>query len=308
MIHITNYDKLIYEGVKLTVDAPNQTIQVVEDDSTLKDLDPIKWEYGHAKCLSLFNRYTIGDDYRTRVVASHNKWKIKDDSVDIFKQQERMNKLLELIDGEYDVVICTPTLFKINQDFYDAVLKQVKCKWKITEIFFNANIQDVDDCVDYCRLVDDGDEEGCDEIYFSLFKRVKYYEDREHIMFCPNDIEYKYRKYIKHKVTKSGRYCDLLYVIDNKRILILDDTILADRQFSNLDISMSVRSLLDIYQPKSVTIATLFAPISSKDNENNKPLKVYGSFKIPSINEFEQDDDFMDSERAYYRFQKDRIF
>lgn len=261
-----NYNKLKYEGIKLTVDTKKQAIKIVDSAKILTSSDPIQWRYGIHKAVSLFDRVSHADDWIPSRGRSLDTWSIDESGFDIFKQPERFNKLLEIIGDEYDVITCTPTHFKSNHDFYDAICQNIKCELILTEKFLCSTISDVEYYVDYDALAADMGEDEIFELQCSLWRDTYNLssDEYEHILFNGSNVELRYRKYLQHKVSENYNYCDLLDVIENKRLLILDDTLLADGRFSALELSINTQLLFEMYRPKRAIIATLFAPLRRK--------------------------------------------
>ena len=174
-----------------------------------------------------------------------NGWSI--DKYDINLLLKQFIRICDKIDPIYDTIIKIPSSNELNNIFMDRINNIIKCENKILNLltkleadmvwmdgvdFKSMNSIEIEDLeVDFMRMSE-----------FFSFKSVR-----------PN-----LRKYIKKIYDDNwiGAELDVADKINNKNILILDDTISSGQK-----ISLFTERIMDIYEPKKVTIITLFSKL-----------------------------------------------
>jgi hypothetical protein len=174
-----------------------------------------------------------------------NGWSI--DKYDISLLLKQFIKICDKIDPVYDTIIKIPSGNELNNIFMDRINNIIKCENKISNLLTKLEADMVwMDGVDFKSMnsieIEDLESDFMKMSEFFSFKSVR-----------PN-----LRKYIKKIYDDNwiGVELDVADKINNKNILILDDTI-----SSGQTISLFTERIMDIYEPKKVTIITLFSKL-----------------------------------------------
>jgi hypothetical protein len=175
-----------------------------------------------------------------------NGWSI--DKKDIILLLKQFIRISGKINTSYDTIISLTSSNVLNTKILHRLNKIINCENKITEhLLSKMETHDVLDNVEFDEIPKD---------------------DAKDLMYCISNIDgdyfsFKYiperfRKYFKSIWKESHSYTNMKYAhkINGKDILILDDTIT-----SGSSISTYCESLLKSFDPKSVTIVTLFSAL-----------------------------------------------
>lgn len=171
-------------------------------------------------------------------------WKIdKKEIISLFRNFVTITKKIE---SKYDTIITMASSNPLNEKFLHRIKKVIKSKYEVTDVFRKLKVEEI---------YEEGiDPDISDEDFQLLDKALKKMIKDNNGVFS-----YKYIKpmYLRKYVLKS---CDTIDIYDNeingKDILILDDTIASGKTISD-----STKSLLETYEPKSITVLTLFSSI-----------------------------------------------
>ena len=179
-----------------------------------------------------------------------NKWKI--DKFDIDLLLKKFIRISERIDPVYDTIIKIPSSNDLNNIFMDRLNKIIKCDHEII-----TGLSKLDTDTVWMEGVD-FDKMSKEEIEI-LEKCFVKMDDYFSFKFIPIYL----RRYIKKIYDQNyiHEQLDVAEKINNKNILILDDTI-----STGSTISLFTKEILNMYAPSKVTIITLF----SKTLENKK--------------------------------------
>lgn len=189
------------------------------------------------KVISFFKRKKLKDnsgDGNPLIYALKgiNGWKISKFDIDLLYKQ--FLSIVTKINNKYDTIIKTPSNNELNNIFLDKLQKSIKCENTIESPFGKLEKDDVDTV----RL-----NNGFSRMdkYFT-FKHIPV-DLRKHIKKIYND------NYIQDEIEDAIK-------INGKDILILDDTISSGSTISNM-----VETIEKLYDPKSITVITLFSKL-----------------------------------------------
>lgn len=249
-----NYFKPCYDYIAegIDIDYENKTVKINLshengiDTSTINN--PLYTKINGYDVISIFTRkkYQRSDgNPLLYALKGLNDWKIEKFDIDILLKQ--FIKIAEKIDPVYDTIIKIPSKNDLNNIFMNRLNKIIKCDNNITTLLTKLDPEIVwMEGVDFANM---SREEI--EILENEFTKMGDY-------FSFKLIPIKFRKYIK-KIYDENYIHDQLDVADkinNKKILILDDTIA-----SGQTISLFTKQILDMYAPNEVTIITLFSKL-----------------------------------------------
>ena len=186
-----------------------------------------------------------------------NGWKFKNPQKDIIGLLRQFIRISEKIKPEYDTIITIPSSNELNINFLHRLNKIIKTKAQITDWLFKLDAEHVyEDYIDWQQINKDNpnDYNIIKNQINQSFKRMIKDNDSN---FSFKYIEPKLRKYITK--TMEGFVDDtILYApyINGKDILVLDDTI-----SSGPSISGACKIIMETFQPKSITVITLFSKL-----------------------------------------------
>lgn len=259
---INEFDSYIVEG--LNIDPISKTVSLTDTHSNGVDFsllnNPVYSKYKEYDVISIFKRTKLYDidnqqrDGNPFIYALKNKygWKFNITNEEIYKYIKRFLTICKKINSQYDTIIVTPSTSDINEKFMKVISNQIKSKDTLNEFFVKLSIEEIidDDLINKEQIQNDYPNEFnkvIAEIHRS-FRRMKGTSFEAKIM------NKKYLKYIKYISTEYNE--DIRSKIDNKDILILDDTI-----SSGETISQCINGVLSNFVPKSITIITLLSKL-----------------------------------------------
>lgn len=224
-----------------------------DNTNTSEYFNPTQYKIKDIDVISIFKRKqnTDKNDGNPLIHALKRNygWKIDDKSVlQLFKQFIKISKKIK---DNYNTIISIQSSSSLNNDFLYRLNKIIKSENKITDIFNKLPASEIlEKYVDTPNML----EKDAKIIINSLRKMIE--KDN---YFTYKEIPMNLRKYICNSCTIYGN--DILKyseMINDKDILILDDTI-----SSGETISDNVKAIRDTFSPKSITVITLFSPLSS---------------------------------------------
>ena len=259
---INEFDSYIVEG--LNIDPISKTVSLTDTHNNGIDFsllnNPVYSKYKEYDVISIFKRTKLYDidnqqrDGNPFIYALKNKygWKFNITNEEIYKYIKRFLTICKKINSQYDTIIITPSTSDINEKFMKVISNQIKSKDILNEFFVKLSIEEIidDDLINKEQIQNDYPNEFnkvIAEIHHS-FRRMKGTSFEAKIM------NKKYLKYIKYISTEYNE--DIRSKIDNKDILILDDTI-----SSGETISQCINGVLSNFVPKSITIITLLSKL-----------------------------------------------
>ncbi len=213
--------------------------------------------------ISIFKRKDNKDktDGSPLIYALKNKngWKFKNPKEDITNLLKQFIRISEKIQPEYDAIITIPSSNPLNTHFLHRLNKIIKTKAKVTDYLSKLNADDVwEDYIDWRQMQTDF-KDGYEKAESDMLKFFKRMESENDNMFSfryiPNT---KLRQYITKTMWVKDPEKQITYApyINNKNILILDDTIA-----SGASISEACKEIISSFIPASVTVITLFSKV-----------------------------------------------
>lgn len=255
----------LFEGID--IDIENRTVSYNSSHEnniqTSRLLNPTYSEINGVKVISIFKRKEtdFSDlDGNPLVYALKNMkgWKFKNPQFDILGLLKDFIRISEKIDYNYDCIITIPSNNELNKMFLHRLNKIIKSPIQITNYLHKLDASDVyEDYFDWKKMsVDYGDK-------YPKAKQ-KVIEDFNR-MIEQNEGYFSYKflrgKNIRSYVTKSMYALPELTIeyakyINGKNILILDDTISGGNSISG-----ACKEIMEIFEPKSITVITLFSAL-----------------------------------------------
>lgn len=260
---INEHDNYIIEG--LNIDPNEKTVSLTDNHNKGLDLslinNPVYSIYKGYNVISIFKRtklYDINDiqrDGNPFIYALKNKngWKFKITDKEIHKYIKRFLEICKKIKSSYDTIIITPSSSDINEKFMKAISNQVNCKDIINEYFVKLSKEEIidDDLIDKEQIQNDHHNE-----YNKVLAEInRSFRRMKGESFEAKYVKKEYLKYIKYISTNSNN--NIRDKIDNKNILLLDDTI-----SSGETLSQCIEGIIANFNPKSITIITLLSQLN----------------------------------------------
>ncbi len=250
----------ILEGIDEYVDKNNKIVKLTDAHeygiNTSLINNPVYWKTttGH-QGISIFERTNKkrgrGDgNPLVYAIKGIKGWKLDISSLDIKKYLRRFLQICNKIKGSYDTIIVTPSTNNLNNRFMEVLSKQIKSKYNINNIFKKAEAEEAQYSVYLNDIIKDhGEIRGREikDVIDEAFEGMGFY-------YTAKNIPPEYRKYITKSI-EMGISDDMNEKIEDKDIVILDDTVA-----SGTTLSTSINTLLGSFNPKSITVITLFSP------------------------------------------------
>lgn len=209
--------------------------------------NPTLYKIGDVDIISIFKRkkYLKSDGNPLLYsLKGLNDWKLENFDVKLLLKQ--FIRICEKIDPVYDTIIKVPSNNDLNNIFMNRINKIVKCSNKIEFGLHKLDPEVVwENGIDFSNM----NKKEID-IMIESFEKMQDFSFK----FIPTNL----RKYIKkiYKENWIGDELDVADKINNKNILILDDTI-----SSGTTISLFTNDIIEMYDPKKITVITLFSKI-----------------------------------------------
>lgn len=222
-----------------------------ENTDTSEYLNPTYYKIKEIDVISIFKRKQNTDKNDgsplIHALKGNYNWKIDDKSVlQLFKQFIKISKKIK---DNYDTIISIQSSSSLNTNFLYRLNKVIKSENQITDIFSKLPASEILE-----KYVDTPNMSEKDaQIIINSLRQMIEKDD----YFTYKEIPTNLRKYICNSCTIYGN--DILKyseMINDKDILILDDTI-----SSGETISDNVKVIRDTFQPKSITVITLFSKL-----------------------------------------------
>lgn len=261
--NINDFDNYIVEGIN--IDTNNKTVSLTDNHNKGIDFslinNPVYDKFKDYDVISIFKRTKLYDITNTQrdgnpfiyALKNKNGWKFNITNEEIYKYIKRFLSICKKINSTYDTIIITPSTSDINKKFMKVISKQIKAKDIINEFFVKLSKEEIidDDLINKEQIQND---------YSSEYNKVLAEINRSFRRMKGNSFEAKmmkkeYLKYIKYISTEYNDE-DIRSKIDDKDILILDDTI-----SSGETISQCINGVLSNFIPKSITIITLLSKL-----------------------------------------------
>ena len=260
--YTNDLDNYIVEGLNIDVD--NKTVSLTDAHNSGIDFslvnNPVYDKHNGYDVISIFKRTSLTDINNAQrdgnpfiyALKDKNGWKFNITTSEITKYIRRFSNICKKINNKYDTIIITPSASDINEKFMKAISRQVDANNIINEYFVKLSKEEIidDDLIDIERIRHDygnSFNKVMSEIHRS-FRRMKGET------FEAKYVKKEYLKYIKYIETIGDD--DIRKYIDDKNILLLDDTI-----SSGETVSQCINGILYNFMPKSITIITLLSKV-----------------------------------------------
>jgi hypothetical protein len=179
-------------------------------------------------------------------------WKFKNGDKDIYSFFRRFVNIAHGINRRFDAVIKIPSQNELNNRFLHLITRIIDCGNIIKKDFAKLFPSQVYELINYKLIKEENPND-----WQTIGRQLEYaigQQEKTDKWFTFKEIPPKYRKYIGQIFEQSEPMIDLSQYINDKDILILDDTI-----SEGTTISRMCECVLDLYVPKSITIITLFS-------------------------------------------------
>lgn len=211
---------------------------------TSKTIDGIEF-------ISMFRRKTTmdrtDDNPLLYALKALKGWTLNKDSIKALFR--RFLKITNKLDKKYDTIIKTPSSSSLNYELLSYLNQHLKAEHTITDLFFKPKASDVLMC---------GIKKGIPtEDFVALEKIIREYIAKDDV-FSYKNIPTKLRGYIESGCEIESHSLDYADKINNKDVLIVDDTITTGKTISDL-----VSSINSTFEPKSITVITLFSSLDA---------------------------------------------
>lgn len=255
--------QFVIEG--LTIDPNKKTVSLTDKHDMGVDFslvnNPVYDKYEGYDVISIFKRnklYDINNDQRDGnpflyALKGKNGWSFDITNEDITKYIKRFLQVCKKIASKYDTIVVTPSSSDLNEKFMKVISKQVESKDIVNEFFVKLSKEEIvdDDLIDKERIVSDYPKE-----YNKVFAEMnRCFRRMKGINFEAKLMKKEYLKYIKY-ISTIDDVTNLRDKIDNKDILLLDDTI-----SSGNTLSQCINGIVSNFVPKSITIVTLLSQL-----------------------------------------------
>lgn len=188
-----------------------------------------------------------------KALKNIDDWKFKNCEKDIMGLLKQFIKIVNKIDDKYDTIILVPSKNKLNTEFLHKLDKILIFDNKIEDFFSKLTCDEVlDNGIDRQAIKDQVNGE---KIWADIYKSFLNMSKDNNGWFSYKYIKPEYRKYICKTMSYNN---DTIYenIVNNKNILILDDTI-----STGSTISETVENIKNIFTPNKITVITLFSSL-----------------------------------------------
>jgi hypothetical protein len=246
-------ESLLIEGI--SYDLKTKTVKFsnnVESLNTNPFENPTNHNVLGIHTLSIFKRVRNSDnrDGNPLIHALKGKygWSIDQESLNVLFRQ--FIKITKKIRGEFDTIIKVQSTNHLNTKLLYQISRIIPHKHEISDLFVKLNAVDVRECVDYSKMSDD----DINVIENDFKKMIK----SNNGIFSYSMLSYKsLRSHIKTGCAINGqKMSEYAPLINDKRILLLDDTVMSGKSLSD-----SAIAIKDTYSPSNITALTLFSPL-----------------------------------------------
>jgi hypothetical protein len=247
-----DYAEVLIEGID--IDGDSKTVKFNNNHENNVDtssiINPTYTEIDGIPVVSIFkrkhNKEKSDGSPLIHALKGNFGWTIDEKSIiELFKQFLKISKK---IDTKYDTIINVYSRSTLNTQFLSRLNKVVKADNHITDLFMKLEASEV--------LMQATKSNIGKENFNKLMKALQKMIDKDNYFtykMLPTDL----RQYICTSCKVEERD-DLMYseMINDKDILILDDTISSGKTISD-----SVYAINETFNPKSITVITLFSKI-----------------------------------------------
>lgn len=223
-------------------------------------INPTYYKIGKYDVISIFKRlksniHNLDGNPLIKALKNIDGWKLKNCESDINNLLKQFIKISSKIENKYDTIITVPSNNKLNIEFLHRLNKIIKCDNEITDMFIKLKTEEI---IEFGLDRDLINKSNNPEYILSLIFEFLSSMDKENDGYFSYKMikDNKYRKYFKNTM-KYNNIIDYNDLINNKKILILDDTISIGNTISEV-----CKNILDVFTPENITIITLFSPLN----------------------------------------------
>ena len=186
-------------------------------------------------------------------LKEYNGWKLKNGKKDISNFLCRFVCIAHGIQEGFDTIIMIPSQNELNNRFLHYLTRIIPKQCVLKRQFVYLYPEEVSELINYKAIQTDFPNE---EEYQTVVEQLEHAiaEQDSNKWFTFRLVPTKLRKYIGQVICQQEPIIDLSIHINDKDILILDDTIA-----EGTTISLMCRCILEMYTPKSVSVITLFS-------------------------------------------------
>lgn len=263
----------VIEGIDIDIDSAPHKVGFNPNHQEYVDTNdpwcpyPFYNEVRGYKVISIFERKQTDDrqdgNPLIKALKGHKDWEFRDKHYDLMALLRRFVAVTKELNEKFDVIVTTPSNNALNNEIFKRVIKIIPHTSSIDNFFVKYEANWV-----YDHLIDTKwlEEKYNDEVIVWKMKKRIYNSILEMNQKNGGIFSYKYirpnelREAIVQSMYVSDEYKDdLEYAekINNKRVLILDDTVASGKTISD-----SAEALMETFDPKDITFLTLFSPLS----------------------------------------------
>lgn len=263
-------ESIIKENINLIegidVDYINKVVSFNDDHQENVDtstiINPTHYKINDIDVISIFKRkksdeFTLDGNPLIYALKGIKGWKMNN-KTDIINLLRKFIRISEKIKEKYDTIITIPSTNELNVNFLHRLNKIIKSKYQIKDFLDKLTIDEVyENYIDWKSMNNDfGDEFPMNQRKMNkFFSNME--KDNNHYFSYKYIQDTNLRKYItKTMDIDNEKIIEYSSYINDKDILILDDTI-----GSGNSISKATRAINDTFDPKSITVITLFSKL-----------------------------------------------
>jgi len=249
----------LMEGID--IDAYNKTVSFTtkheKNVDTSTDTNPTYYKVGEYDVISIFKRidsenHNFDGNPLIKALKGIDGWKFKNCKKDIKGLLEQFLNIVKKIDSKYDTIILTPSNNELNKRILHKLCEIIKFDNKIEDLFIKLSCEEVlDNGLDRDLI------KKSDDIEYTMGEINRYIDimiKKNSGYFSYKNVDPKDRKYFKHTMKLNSDIIKYSEFINDKMVLILDDTISTGGTISEV-----CENILKTYTPKDLKIITLFS-------------------------------------------------
>ena len=243
--------KYLIEGLDFDISTKTIKINLDNEDGINSNsvINPTYSEVNGMEVISIFKRKLFSNSIQDgnpllNALKGIFGWKIS--QTDIVKLLKQFIKITNKIKPKYDTIVLVPSSNPLNTKLLHRLNGIIKSDDTICEVFINMPIDVVFNSIDFSKLSQDMGSR-LDMAFFNMGDTFQY-------KYLSSDL----RKIMSNvwdnlNCQEINMFADK---VNDKNILILDDTI-----SSGATISYFADSIREVFDPKSITIITLFPKV-----------------------------------------------
>ncbi len=258
----TNEPLYIVEGININTDTKTVSLTDEHDNGVDFSLvnNPVYDKYKNYDVISIFKRNKLIDNTNTQrdgnpfiyALKGNKGWKFNITNEEIFRYIRRFLEICKKINNTYDTIVITPSSTNINERFMEVISKQVKADNIVREFLVKITKEEIidDDLINKAQIIKDYPD-NYNEIITKINRAFNRMEGAD---FEAKVMNKEYLKYIKYIGVNNN--VNIRPIMDDKKILLLDDTI-----SSGNTVSQCIEGIISNFTPKSITIVTLLSQL-----------------------------------------------